>query len=523
MESEQNTLSIENNNSNKKKKDKKPMSKKKKITIITACSILGAIILGFVIWFLVLILSPSGTQSLSTVALKVDMDNKYYIGTEGNIDYTKIFPGTTNHKKEGNTLTFKDGIKSVSKEIITIDGAVNVSTFDELVSNINAGKKVVIQNASLVVPKLEGKTEDEIPTMVVKNDVYGNGAVINVNEIVATRTKITDKNGGKLAELTDGTDYKKGTYETGWDAFVIEPTENNAKVVFQDVHVTGNDLSNAEGGNLFGLTAEAIEERGVKLFSGYGSMLNVKGDDKAKANAIIKHCVFENGGKVVHIQSSNVDMEGCIVRNAADTAVSIKTESNYKSVINMKNNVIANSLTGGILFYCMDKNLTNENAADSWNTLNIEGFLDIYNWKEEKGLSFLPETEGESLANIANGIVNSEIPKESYDDLKAQVGDKKYIHFAIIKIRTCDFGQGKSYEVKKNGSNVNGIENIGYTDSKANGQDNGFPIPDAASVVMLDIDVWGYYGNDKGAVGPTDNFDKIDFNKLYKELVEGRK
>lgn len=512
---------VKSDNKAKGKKAKQPMSKKKKIIVITAVAAVSAIILGLFIWLMVILFGPGRTQDLNSIPLRVDMGNDYYIGTEGQIDYSKIFKDGSDFSlsEDKKTLTFKLNGKSVEKNVITIDGAVNVNTFDELVENINAGKKVVIQNASLKAPKLEGKTEDEVPTMTVKNDVYGNGAFINVNELIGTRVKTPDKNGGKLAALTDGTDYSKSKYFTGYSAFTIAPREDNKQVIFQDVHVSGNDMNTEEGGNLAGIDKDKMSERGVKLFSGYGSTIYICGDENAKANALVKHCVFENAGKVVHISNSIVDMEGCIVRNASDTAVSIETAANKASTINMKNNVIANSLTGAILFYCMDTSITKDNEAASWNTLNIDGFLDIYNWKNENNLSFLPETEDPLLANIANAIAGDEIPNEKYDVLKAQEGGEKYIHFAIIKIRT----GSKDMPVKYNGSKVNGCEKIGYSDSKANGQTNGFPIPPIASKIMYDIDVWGYYNNDKGSVGPTDGFSEKTLEKLYVELRDGRK
>lgn len=505
--------------SKKTKKNKEPMPKKKKLIAITACSIVGVIILSLFIWLMVFLFGPGATQDLSNIPIKVDMGNKYYIGTQGQIDYSKIFPNGSDFNLDGEKFTFKQDGKVITKEVETIDGAINVNTFDELVSNINSGNKVVIQNANLKAPSLEGKKEDEIPVMKVTNDVYGNGAVVNVNEIVASRFKYADKNGGKLAAKIDGLSYKKGTHTIGYDAFTIVPRPDNAQVIFQDVHITGNDMSTAEGGDIAGKTDKEIAERGVKLLSGYGSLLYICGDDQAKANALVKHCVIENAGKVVHIFNSNVDIEGTFVRNASDTTISIATAANRKSIINMKNNVIANSLTGGILFYCMDTTITKANEDASWNELNIDGFLDIYNWKKEKGLAFLPETEGAMLANIANDIANTEITNAEYDALKAKEMGEKYIHFAIIKIRT----GGNDLEVQYNGSKVNGYDKIGYTDSKENNIEGGFPIPKVAKFIMKEIDVWGYYGNEKAAIGPTDGISEKVLETLYVELREGRK
>ncbi len=218
----------------KTKKAKEPMQKKKKIIIITAAATVGAVILGLFIWLMVILFGPGRTQDLSSIPLKVDMANKYYMGTEGQVDYKKIFPDGDSFvlSSDKKTLTFKMAGKEVTKEVTTIDGAVNVSTFDALVENINAGKKVVIQNASLKAPKLEGKAEDEAPTMTVKNDVYGNGAVFNVNELIGARVKTPDKNDGKLAALSDGTSYSKTKYFIGFSAFTIVPREDNAQVIF---------------------------------------------------------------------------------------------------------------------------------------------------------------------------------------------------------------------------------------------------------------------------------------------------
>ena len=134
------------------------MPKKKKIIIITAASVIGVIVLSLFIWLMVMFFGPSATQDLSSIPLQVEMDNKYYIGSENNTqDYSKIFPDGSDFSISGSKLTFKQDGKTVTKDVIIVDGAVNVYTFEELAANVNAGKKVVIQNANLKAPKLEGR------------------------------------------------------------------------------------------------------------------------------------------------------------------------------------------------------------------------------------------------------------------------------------------------------------------------------------------------------------------------------
>ena len=462
----------------KAKGDKQPMPKKKKIIIITAASVIGVIVLSLFIWLMVMFFGPSATQDLSSIPLQVEMG-----------------------KQDGKTVT---------KDVTIVDGAVNVYTFEELAANVNAGKKVVIQNANLKAPKLEGKAESDVLKMEVTNDIYGNGATVNVNEIVATRVK--GVTGGKIAAKSDGSSYSD-KYAGGYSAFTIMPTKN--QIIFQDVHIIGNDMSNKENGDLFDLTDEQITARGVKLFSGYGDLMYIGGDSVGKANVKVYHCVVENGHKVVHVRNANLDIEGTIIRNASDTALSVATFESEKSTINSKNNVILNSLTGAILFYSFEP-IAKAKEKETWNELNVEGFLDIYNWKAQDGLAFLPETEG-AYEGIANKLVGGTIQAKKYDELKAVQGGKKYIHFAILKIRTNNGG------VAYNGSTVNFKNDIKYKTSKDKGFEKGFPIPSLASGIMYDIDVWGYYDEAKGDVKPTDGLSEKMLDNLYKELVEGRK
>ncbi|MDE6967395.1 MAG: hypothetical protein K2P12_01940 [Clostridia bacterium] len=503
----------------KSKKDKKPMPKKKKITIITACSIVGAIVLGLLIWLIVVLTAPMKGGNVDTIALKVDMANEYYVGTEGDIDLSKIFPDGDGFKADGKAtitgkilkvngegtfkLTFKQGDSNVEKNVTIVKGATNVSTFEELFTNVNDGKAVVIQNTKLSAPALEGKDKDYEATLVVKNNVYGNGAIVNLYETVTSRNKL---NGNNISSP-----YLKGNgAEWGQTGVRIEVREDGAQVIFQDVHLTGNDMD--KNGNLKGLEDSVIESRGLLLFSKYNPILEIVGNEEAKANAYVKHCIVENGHKVVHVINSNVKLEGTIIRNASDTTLSIATFANKASTITSKNNIIANSLTGGILFYCYDDTITEANAKASWNKLIIEkdSFLKIYNWKKQDGLSFLPETEISSpaIVNVANTIVNDTVLSSDYDHLKGITRDgQKYIHFAIIKLKTAG-------GLKYNGSTVEGKENIKYTDT--NGK--GFPIPNVASIFNVhQVDVWGYFSNTK-EIEPTEGFTEEMLPEIYKAL-----
>lgn len=552
-----------NGTKRKQKKRKKKMSKRGKMMIYSSLACVCIALLSVVAYFLSMFLGTSSpTQRMDSSKVIVDMtDRPFYFGTVNTVELTSTFVGGSNFKIQasggsriaGTKLTVSDADETfvitydivdeatavTPKEIncIVVPEAVNVSTWDEL-REVSEANQVICMQDDVESPVLFGEKRADHGSITIKNDVYGNGKIINLFELVCTRSKTSSKKYGEP--------YLAGNGKIGGDTGMsLRPKEGGGQLIFQDVHVTGNNMSR-EGGDTFGLdddveyipTADGDDnevkkgnmvglpestelDRGVLLFSRYGDLVNISGDEDLKIDVRVEHCVFEKSAKVVHVTAAKMDLIGCIIRDAADTALSIATSANKACYIKSSNNVIANSLTGGILFYCYDGSIDEKNAAATWNTFEIvEGtFLDIYNWKKQDGLAFLPETE--DFASIANPIAASEIPKASYNSLKGHDDEGNlYIHFAIIKIRT---GGG----LPKNSSTVVGYKNIKYsTCTEKTGK--GFPIPSIANAIMKEIDVWGYYDESNGDVTPTLAMGtnrytgEVDWENFYKELREGR-
>ncbi len=557
-----------NGTKRKQKKKKKKMSKQGKLIEYGALACVCVALISVVAYFLSMFLGATPpSQAMDSSKLIVDMTERaYYFGTNGNVDLKTTFPNGSNFKitegaskatSEGKltivgtepfTLTLDEtvtneetGATTTTQKTITcnvIEGAVNVSTWQDLRKISKEGQIICMQN-DVESPELFGEKRADHGPIEIKNDIYGNGKIINVCEIVRTRSKASSKKYGLPYVQGNG----KVWGETG---ISLQSKENGEQLIFQDVHVTGNNMSKegapfgseseevqttadgdeapAKRGNMAGLTEEQEKTRGVLLFSRYGDLVSISGSEDEKIEVRLEHCVFEKSGKVLHVTAANMEMEGCIIRDAADTALSIGTYKNKASYIKSSNNVIANSLTGGILFYCFDDQITAGNAEATWNTLEIMPgtFLDIFNWKDQNGLAFLPETE--DFANIANPIAASEIPKKSYDALKGKdESGNLYIHFAIIKIRT---GNG----LPQNGSTVKGYKDLQFGNVKegSNGEFTRFPIPQLANAIMKELDVWGYYGVSDGDVTPTLKLGQdrqtglTDWEKFYRELRDGR-
>lgn len=531
----------------KPRKKKRRRVKVRRIVVRTYVTILCAVLCVLGVYFGSAFFAVAENQGVDGAELRVDMKGlPHVVGTIGAVDLKVMFPDGENFKKNGvklandilrvsadeadsAELTLSYDVKNdtdsqhIERPLQVVVDAVNVNdweSFDKYLTTQIDGvyPAICIQTPFLRAPEMLGVKEKKMSGYNVRNDIYGNGCTLNVFEIVCCRNKNA---GGKLSAP-----YLQGNGPVGgWSAFLLGRKEDDSQIIMQDLHIIGNDMSTEEGGNLYGLSPTIIEKRGLKLFSGYGMLLSVEGETDSssgtkevlwKPNFKLKHCILENSHKLIHVRCADMEMEGNIIRNASDTALSFATYSFERSVCVSRNNVIANSLTGGVVFYCYDGAISESNAKESWNELIVEegSFLDIYNWKPQDGLAFMPETE--SGAEIANPVAKSEIPKAKYDDLKADVEGRKYIHFAIIKLRT---GNG----LPKNGSYVTNYQNLRYKTSRDMGYPDGFPLPGIAAAIIKDIDVWGYYEVKDAAVSPTASLDEKTVEKLYEELKHGRK
>lgn len=440
----------------KKKKDKPKMPKKKKIiiwvvSVVLVLAIIGGAIGGFFIW---LGEAPSGGNlSLDKLELK---PNVYYHGT------------ANDSPKKGQA----------------IEGAYNVTNYDDMIKHINEGHDVVLHAKEFTMTA-------EIGTIELRSDIYGNGLILDANAVA----------------------------KAGNDAIRIP--ENDEVVKVYDLWITGKkDLDKNDT---------------IKSFNDYSSMIKVVSTDPNKsAKAEIKHCILENGHKVLHVEkNADVTVEGSIIRNASDTTISVGTFANLKNKLYLKNNVIASSLTSGINVYCYDGAIDESNAANSWAEVTIDGFLDVYNWKSTKNLAFIPDSEGEYIARIANRVAGAEIlpldknaqfkvtldeENEYFDEKEDEHPEKnprlvtnQYIHLAITKIATASIGRNEAVikYVNKDVENRNELKDL------------ELPLSTTAKMILKQGHAWGYMNNNKAQVKVHDTINTN--SNIFNELINGRK
>ncbi len=358
----------------------------------------------------------------------------------------------------------------IANVYIVKDG-INVFNFEQFYYATRNEDKVVLQadiklqDPRALVDPLIPPSQTKSATLDIKNDIYGNGHVIDASGIVSKINK-------------DGGD----------SALDCSKAKN---IVLQDFKITGKIL-----------------EKGTSLdlqtFNSYGCLIVVYGSPSFKPSVTMKNIIAENSHKVIFLNACEVTMEGCIVRNASDSTISIETNANGGSKIVMKNNVIANSLTAGIVLWgytSVGKKNDYANPA-KFVDLTIEGFLDIYNWKDSENAAIMPATE--SLADTVNGMVAKEINKDEYDHFFYHKNGKKYVHLGMIVLATTG--------LKENKAKINNMDKVDFVTRE-------FPLPKVAEAFCHTCKVIGY----ENKIGIEPDATIGDNPKIYEELRYGRK
>lgn len=406
------------------------------------------------------------------------MEGNYYVGTEGSVDLSKALPGSgysvtgSNATLSGSTLTVNatgdftlkynptnkeaEGIASDGSVTLTMHAVegVNVSDWAGLVAAVKASKNVVIQNDIVSTGKE--------PVNVINTTFYGNANVINVNSIV----------GGTVNDR-------------GGNAFTVH---DDSVGVFQDVVIRGYEV-------------KAGENFSLETGEGYGQLIDATNNDSSKRPSLtIKHCVLENGQKMVYVKGADCTVEGTVMRNGADALFAIETGTVKGSNVTVKNCAFANSVVCGIIL-CGWTPIENE---ESYCTLNLEGFVDIYNWKSRDTAKLMPKTE--DFNSIVNGALKGELGNEKYNSYFTKGSDGvDYVHFGIVLLANGKLADNKAV--------INGLEGVNLV--KKN-----FPLPSFASwfsVQRCDL----YCLENAENIAPTETIK--DNENLSYELIHGRK
>lgn len=447
---------------------------KKKLILLVAVVMIISIVAGTAV------ACKDKKTEIDSQAIYVEMEGNFYIGTEGSVDLTKAIPDGKdfavtgdNVSLSGNTLTAsaagdfditytRDG-KTVNGKGHAVEG-VNITDWEGLAAANAANKTAVMQN-DITSP------DGAQPQSAVDFTLYGNGKKLDVNSVIKGDVK---NRGNNLFNV-----------------------EGNGKLNLKDVHI-------------FGKVYAAGESVVLENCEGYGAFVNVTNDDNSKRPVVnIEHCIFENSHKHVYVRGADVNISGTIMRNGSDALLAIETSAVKGAVVNVENSVFAESVVCGIILCGW-----NAPAGDeSYTTLNLKGFVDIYNWKSRDTASIMPATEGKMIADAVNNLVQTELGKDenSHYFVKGDDGNQ-YVHFGVVILYTSKMSDDKANLKTK----VTGLDskNVAMVQKE-------FPIPSNFIVdsilktcVLFGID------NNNITIPPTSKL--TDNENLYTELIHGR-
>lgn len=283
-------------------------------------------------------------------------------------------------------------------------------------------------------------------------------------------------------------------------------------------------------------------------------------DDETKNNETInnisfKYCIFENAKTVMEIAGADVNIEGCIFRNSSANSLFIPMAGNTSTYgrlpanVTLKNTVFTHSALMPIFVqtdFERDKNRKDESGnvvgypeGSTWEDMkktgykdhfiNVEGFLDIYNWINIEDFSstsgLVPATGIESVDAIVGTtgaqIIANELLQPEYSGVRHTFNGQEYVHLGIAVlgmtspvtdgiVRDFENAGYARHSVTITGSSLTGLFQIAF---------NSVLKP----YVRYPLYVYSYKeGNYQ--IGP-DSEKKLDFQEtgaLYKNLREGR-
>lgn len=282
-----------------------------------------------------------------------------------------------------------DGKPFKDQSIIVVDG-VNVFDYAQLKAvAADVSVKNIILQADIDFPtKSQGGASIEL-----KANLYGN------------------------THKVDGTDYTKD-YETfkatgykwEWSQDIIFDVKAN-NVEINGVHVRGKDLRKEAG----------AEWQHDEYVDG-GFLIHIE----QLENIVIKNCVLEKAFKCVWMKESIVTIEGTLLREVGDGCISMETTNDKANKLTLKNNVIISPQVAGVIIY----NLGNATPVPA--EITIDGFFDVYNWKNTATAKLMPITEG-FVATLVNNLIGQNLNNEKYTKMMVEDTDgNPWLHIAIV-------------------------------------------------------------------------------------------
>lgn len=443
------------------------MTKTKKIIAITVpIAVIVIVLAAVLIYFFA---CGGGPAMAAPDNFKLELYN-YRIGyIEGDsanntVDLTKAIPGGSDFTVTGDAVTLE------GSNLTAVKAGTASLTYNTQIPDTSEGAAedaTVAASKTVTVTVLEGyknvDTWEEFrdaalnsgsePKIVVQSEMEATGNTISLNSDNGI-TSMTIY--GNTLEI-----YAQGVIGSGATLFQIDYVD--AELTCEDMYLVGARAKEAEG--------EAID---LTQFEGNGIFFVAYGSDDVFPVINLNHCMTENSQKHAYIRSAEMNVKGTVMKNGADALIGAETWNAQGAVINIENSALANSVVCGIIL-C---GWTEVTGPEDYCTVNISGFLDIFNWKNRDNTRLMPGNDPSGVAGGVNNLVGKEVGKSKYDKNFVTGNDgNEYLHIGIIKLATDKLSENKS--------TVNGMDGVDYSEK-------AFPLPSAATIFAKTCLLYGY-------------------------------
>lgn len=247
----------------------------------------------------------------------------------------------------------------------------------------------------------------------IYSSIYGNGFTFDYTEA----TKLKDNHYWRVLRPKAGPLKLNDTYD--------HYTYGEGDMVLEDIVIKG---------------ANSVEEA-----SDTGGMIDF---NEFKAPIIIRYCQVYNTTEGIGINKcQNVLIEGCIFGDNYQSSVSLGYREDFEGHIVFRNNVFKQS--GGASVQVYSDSVTNASINKPLKVnISIEGFMDIYNWKERSemetifaqtlltrvGVDKLPQEILEMMTDMVSELVMPVLNGEAFSGIYYQYGGKEYVNLGIFGI-----------------------------------------------------------------------------------------
>lgn len=373
-----------------------------------------------------------------------------YIGDgateKGNsIKQADLFPDATSIVLKGNSNALEiSGTDFIAKQAGKATVTVTPAEGDPLDYEITVVEGVNVYN---YVQLKEASKDESVQNIVLQSNIDFDTKT-NGGETIVLKANLFGN-----THKVDGTNYTKD-----YDKFNAEKFDNGctSDVMFEvaadniqinAVHALGKDLKKEEG-----------ETWQHNEYADGGDIVDIYGHH----GILIKNSVFEKAFKCVWMKEATVTIEGTLLREVADGCISMETTNDVANNLTLKNNIVISPQVAAIIIY----NITNRNPKPA--VLTIDGFFDVYNWKNKDTAALMPITEG-ALASLVNGLIGKNLDNPDYQEMMVEDAKGDYwLHLAIAILSSDKGGNNEptiNKKVMSNGKTEEEIKNISGTDS----------------------------------------------------------